>query len=157
MHIIPKPWIVRWKVVSMMWVLVCCLDWSFIVMNLQGFWCMQNIWKLYTVWDRIRSVYHVSNMRTISIQRYLITVSVMTFLQKSARWSVSQCRIPVWSSLPERVRQFVKKYFRWVFLRSVVRQRRVLVDTIHRRRKMKWLPHSLMSVTRGHWMRSYGG
>ena len=37
MHIIPKLWIVRWKVVSMMWVLVCCLDWSFIVMNLQGF------------------------------------------------------------------------------------------------------------------------
>ena len=37
MHIIPKLWIVRWKVVSMMWVLVCCLDWSFIVMNLRGF------------------------------------------------------------------------------------------------------------------------
>lgn len=37
MHIIPKPWTVRWKAVSMMWVLVCCLDWNFIVMNLQGF------------------------------------------------------------------------------------------------------------------------
>ena len=32
-----EAWTVRWKVVSMMWVLVCCLDWSFIVMNLQGF------------------------------------------------------------------------------------------------------------------------